>query len=182
MIPTKLAETLKATELRKLVNRYAREANAMLKELYAAGADKLSPAFVNKWRPYLAQHGKRGGFFRQDVSRGTKKDLINRLQNLQYFRESMKSPEEIEDEAQETAEQFGLNDPEKLADLFRLVEQGFNSLSYKIGSDDMFKIVAERLNDGQSAEEIEQEIKDAAEMAENGDEFISIFSAGGKWL
>lgn len=182
MIPTKLAETLKATELRKLVNQYAREANAALQELYTTGTDKLSPAFVNKWRPYLAQHGKKGGYFRQDTSRGTKKNLISRLQNLQYFRESMKSPEEIQGESKETAEQFGLNEPEKLADLFRLVEEGFNSLAYKVGSDDMFKIVAERLNDGQSADEIEQEIKDAAEMAENGDEFISLFSAGGEWL
>lgn len=182
MIPEKLAETLKATELRKLVNQYAREANAALKELYTAGADKLSPAFVNKWRPYLAQHGKKGGLFRQDVSRGTKKDLISRLQNLQQFRDSIKSPEEIKDEAQETAEQFGLNDVNKLVDLFDLVEQGYNSLAYKVGSDNMFKIVAERLNKGQNREKIEQAIKDAAKKAKNGDEFINTFSERGEWL
>lgn len=173
---------LKRSELQKIVKDYSQQANAKLTSLREAGADKLSRSFTSKWKPYLEQHGTKKGNFRTGVSRATKAELIERLENLQAFRRNVKSAEEIMDEAEETAEQFGLDSVEDLQTLFDLVNYGYDSLAYKIGSDDMFKIVSERLNSGQSAEEIKEAIDTAASLAESGDEFIQDFSEGGNWL
>ena len=177
-----LLSTLKRSELQKIVKMYTQEANVKLANIREAGADKLSKAFMSKWNPYLEQHGTKKGNFRTGVSRATKAELIERLQNLQQFRKNIKQANEILREAEETAEQFGLDNVGDLQTLFDLVNYGYDSLAYKIGSDDMFKIVSERLNAGQTAEEIKQAIDTAASLAESGDEFIQDFSEGGNWL
>ena len=182
MLTKSLAETMSKSALQALVKDYSKQANVQLTELHESGADKLSISFTQKWGAYLSQHGTKRGKFRTGVSRATKAELVERLLNLQKFRQNIKDPEQIQAEAEKTAEQFGLDNTDDIAELFELVKYGFDSLAYKIGSDDMFKIVTERLNAGQTADEIKEAIDTAANLAENGNEFVQEFSEGGNWL
>lgn len=183
MIPTHLAKDLTVKQLKALVSEFTKEANIVLTEVRARGGENISPSFVEKWTPYLKEHGtKRGAKFKAGAAKATKKELINKLQNLQKFKKQYKNLDKLEEEAEQTAKKLGLQNTEQLSKLFELVKHGYDSLAYKIGSDDMFKITTERLNAGQTPEEIEAAINSAAEKAENGDEFVNLFSEGGTWL
>lgn len=183
-------ERMTVKDLRKLVSEMSMEANVKLRELRESGADKLSLAYRVKWAPYLEKYGtKREKLFRRDTSKDTKKVLLEKYYNLQKFNK-IPSPKQIKRDAERNARRSGIftgdkptgEDVEKWAQIIELMKYGYQSLAFKVDSETMEKIIEERLDKGQSSEEIKATIDNASYLALDGDEWLDFFSEGGEWL
>ena len=195
MLSEKLAMTLTEEQLRDLIKMQGARANKNLSKIrkpYTGGKNKvdingvtyadLSGAFVKKINPYLKKHGTKGGNFVLSPKEGTRKtELVTELLNIQYFNEKIKSPSDIISRAEKTANDYDI-DITDTGRFWSLVKHGFDSVGYRVDSDSILKIVSERMRAGQSGRGIKGAITRAARMAESGDDFISKFSKGGKWL
>lgn len=182
MLSEKLAKTLSEKQLKQLIKMQGAKANKNLRGIKAANVENLSGAYVTKTAPYLQKHGTSRGAFRVRYGKNESKDnLIQALLNIQYFNEKIGSAEKVKERAQETADKFGI-DIEDTQAYWRLVRYGFNSVGYRIDSDSIMKIVAERMRHRQTERGIKSAITRAANLAENGDDYLTHFSQGGKWL
>lgn len=185
-------ERMTVKELRKLVSEMAADANIKLRELRETGANKLSLEYRIKWAPYLQRYGtKRDKLFRRDTSKDTKKVLLEKYYNLQRFNK-MPSPEQIKRDAAKNARRSGIfggdtgdltqEEIEYWAKIIELMKYGYQSLSFKVDSETMEKIIEERLDKGQTPEEIKAAIDNASYLALDSDEWLDFFSEGGEWL
>ena len=186
MLTEKLAKTLTEQQLRQLIKEQGATANRRLTSLYSHGLQKQSGAFIVKTSPYLKKSGrtnKKGQqVFQTSMSKtATKEQLITNLLNIQYYNSYIGTAAKVKKKAKATAKRYNI-DIENSAEFWKLVEYGYNSVGYKIDSDNIQKIVAERLRRGQSTKAIKAAITRAAKQAANGDDFISKFGGGGRWL
>ena len=183
MLSEKLAMTLTEKQLRQLISMQGKTANKNLRSIRTEKVENLSGAYIKKTAPYLNKYStKSGKNFRVSMpSNASKKQLVNALLNIQYFNEKIGTAEKVKAKAQHTADEYGI-DIEDTAKFWDLVRAGFDSVGYRVDSDSILKIVSERLRNGQSARGIKVAITRAANAAESGDDFISKFSKGGKWL
>lgn len=195
MLSEKMAATLSEEQLRQLIKMQGKRANknlAKIRQPYKSGKNKvdidgvtyadLSGVFTTKVNPYLKKHGTKQGTFILSPKSGTKKsDLITELLNIQYFNEKVGTPAEIIRRAENVSNDYGVDVTDQVR-YWDLVRKGFNAVGYRIDSESIMKIVAERMRAGQTDRGIKSAITRAANMAESGDDYISRFSKGGKWL
>lgn len=186
MLTEKLAKTLTEQQLRQLIREQGTKANRRLISLYTHGLEKQSGAFIVKTSPYLTKSGrtnKQGQqVFKTSMPKNaTKEQLITNLLNIQYYNSYIGTALKVKKKAKATAKRYKI-DIEDTREFWDLVKYGYNSVGYKIDSDNIQKIVSERLRAGQTAKTIKQAITRAAKQAANGDSFISKFGGGGKWL
>ena len=186
MLTEKLAKTLTEQQLRQLIKEQGATANRRLTSLYSHGLQKQSGAFIVKTSPYLQKSGrtnKKGQqvFQTSMPKNATKEQLITNLLNIQYYNSYIGTAAKVKKKAKATAKRYNI-DIENSAEFWQLVEYGYNSVGYKIDSDNIQKIVSERLRRGQSPKAIKAAITRAAKQAANGDDFISKFGGGGRWL
>lgn len=183
--PEKFLRGLTEKQLRQLISKEAKAANVNLQDIRESGAADLSGAYITKIEPYLREKGtKAKQAFRQRYLKSTSKaELINALQNLQYFNRYIGTPEQIREKAREQSERLGV-DPEELPEFWNLVKWGYQHLAFKVPSDQIQKIITNRMRGGQSVSSIKSAFRTAAE-AENGNDFIDRFQRGRgrqRWL
>lgn len=186
MLTEKFAKTLTEQQLRELIKKQGQTANRRLSSLYQKGLTKQSGAFITKTNPYLQKSGrtnKKGQqVFKTSMPKNASKDeLVKNLLNIQYYNSFIGTAAKVKKKAGATAKRYGIN-PEDTTEFWKLVNAGYQSVGYKIDSESIQKIVAERMKRGQTAKTIKAALTRAANQANNGDDFISRFSAGGKWL
>lgn len=186
MLTEKLAKTLSEQQLRELIKQQGKTANRRLASLYTKGLEKQSGAYIIKTAPYLTKEGrtnKKGQqVFKTSMSKtATKDELVKNLLNIQYYNQYIGTAARVKKKAKSTAARYGVTLNETSA-FWNLVQYGYNSVGYKINSDMIQKIVSERMAAGQSARAIKAQITKAANAASSGDDFITRFSGGGKWL
>lgn len=182
MLSEKLAATLSEKQLRSLLSMQSKKANTILKDIRTTGAAELSGVYTKKYIPYLEQYGTKSGTFRQRQAKTTtKKELITQLLNIQYFNENIISSQHIKELAQEQASRVGI-DVTELKAFWQLVKQGLDASGYRVDSEDMVKIVSERMRAGQSVSGIKAAITRAAKKAKNGTEYITKISEKGRFL
>lgn len=181
--PEKFLKQFSNKQLRQLIRETAKTANAKLADIRTTGAAELSGAYITKIRPYLHQHGtKKTEKFKQLYPKGTdKQTLITALQNAQYFNSYIGDSEQLQREAEQQAERLNI-DIEDTREFWALVNWGYKNLGYRVDSDSLQKIIAERMRAGQTANGIKRAFSYAQNIAENGDEFINNFSKRGRWL
>ena len=195
MLSEKLARTLSETQLRQLIKMQGAKANKSISQLGKLYKPKnapdnakpveikeLSGVFAIKTEPYLKKHGTTAGGFKLTPAKdATKQELIDELLNIQYYNEKIGTPAQIIARAERTANDYGV-DITDTAEYWRLVRKGLNSTGFKIDSGSVEKIVAERMRAGKTERGIAISIGMAAKKADNGTDFITRFSGGGKWL
>ena len=186
MLTEKLAKTLSEQQLRDLIKQQGKTANRRLSSLYAKGLEKQSGAYIIKTAPYLQKDGrtnKKGQqVFKTSMPKtATKDELVKNLLNIQYYNTHIGTAARVKKKAQSTAKRFGVS-LDETREFWKLVQYGYNSVGYKIDSDMIQKIVSERMRAGQSPTAIKGQITRAANAASSGDDFISRFGGGGKWL
>ena len=186
MLTEKLAKTLSEQQLRELIKQQGKTANRRLTSLYTKGLEKQSGAYIIKTAPYLQKEGrinKKGQqVFKTSMPKtATKDELVKNLLNIQYYNQYIGTAARVKKKAKSTASRYGVTLNET-STFWKLVQYGYNSVGYKIDSDMIQKIVSERMNAGQSARGIKAQITKAANAASSGDDFITRFGGGGKWL
>ena len=182
MLSEKLAATLSEKQLRDLIKIQGKKANVNLRGIHSAQVETLSGAFVSKVEPYLLKNGTAKNEFRVRYNKQTpKKQLITALLNIQYFNEHIGTAEQIKKRAEETAKKYKL-DIEDTSEYWKLVRAGFDATGYRVDSDSIMKIVAERMRAGQTSRGIKTAITKAAKAANDANEYITKFSKGGHWL
>lgn len=186
MLTEKLAKTLSEQQLRDLIKQQGKTANRRLTSLYTKGLEKQSGAYIIKTAPYLKKEGrtnKKGQqVFKTSMPKtATKDELVKNLLNIQYYNQYIGTAARVKKKAKSTAARYGVTLNET-STFWNLVQYGYNSVGYKIDSDMIQKIVSERMTAGQSARAIKAQITKAANAASSGDDFITRFGGGGKWL
>lgn len=186
MLTEKLAKTLTEQQLRQLIREQGTTANRRLMSLYTHGLEKQSGAFIVKTSPYLAKSGRvnkkgRTVFQTSMPKNATKEQLITNLLNIQYYNTYIGTAAKVKKKANATAKRYNI-DIKDSAEFWKLVEYGYNSVGYKIDSESIQKIVAERMRRGQSPKGIKAAITRASKQASSGDDFVSRFGGGGRWL
>lgn len=186
MLTEKLAKTLSEKQLRDLIKQQGKTANRRLTSLYNKGLEKQSGAYIVKTSPYLRKSGRTNKHgqqvFKTSMPKNASKDeLVKNLLNIQYYNTHIGTAARVKKRAQMTANRYGVS-LEETREFWQLVQYGYNSVGYKIDSEMIQKIVSERMRAGQSARAIKGQITRAAKLATSGDDFISRFSGGGKWL
>ena len=186
MLTEKLAKTLSEQQLRELIKQQGKTANRRLTSLFNKGLEKQSGAYIVKTSPYLAKSGRTNKHgqqvFKTSMSKtATKDELVTNLLNIQYYNQYIGTAARVKKKAKTTASKFGVSLKET-SEFWNLVQYGYNSVGYKIDSENIQKIVSERMRAGQSPAAIKAQITRAAKAATSGDDFISRFGGGGKWL
>lgn len=186
MLTEKLAKTLTEKQLRELIRQQGTKANRRIQSLYRQGLENQSGAFIVKTSPYLKKSGRTNKAGQQVFKTAmpktaTKEQLVTNLLNIQYYNTYIGTATNVKRKSKKTAKRYGI-DVSDTAKFWQLVKYGYNSVGYKIDSDMIQKIVSERLRAGQSAKAIKSAITRAANAADNGDDFLSKFGGGGKWL
>ncbi len=186
MLTEKLAKTLTEKQLRQLIREQGAKANRRITSLYRQGLQNQSGAFTVKTSPYLQKAGRtnKAGqqVFKTSMPKNaTKEQLVTNLLNIQYYNTYIGTAAKVKKKAKATAKRYGV-DITETAEFWELVKYGYNSVGYKIDSGMIQKIVAERIRAGQSARAIKGQITRAANAASSGDDFISKFGGGGRWL
>lgn len=186
MLTEKLAKTLSEQQLRDLIKQQGKTANRRLTSLYNKGLEKQSGAYIVKTSPYLAKSGRTNKHgqqvFKTTMPKNASKDeLVTNLLNIQYYNQYIGTAARVKKKAKATASKYGVSLKET-SEFWKLVEYGYNSVGYKIDSESIQKIVSERMQAGQSIAAIKGQITRAAKAATSGDDFISRFGGGGKWL
>lgn len=186
MLTEKLAKTLSEQQLRDLIKQQGKTANRRLTSLYSKGLEKQSGAYIVKTSPFLQKDGRTNKHGQQVFKTSmpktaTKDELVRNLLNIQFYNQYIGTAARVKKKAKATANKFGVSLKET-SEFWALVQYGYNSVGYKIDSDMIQKIVSERMNAGQSARSIKAQITRAAKAAASGDDFISRFGGGGRWL
>ena len=186
MLTEKLAKTLSEEQLRQLIKQQGQTANRRIRSLYKHDLVQQSGAFITKIEPHLRKSGRvnKAGelVFKTSMPKNaTKNELVKNLLNIQYYNAYIGTAARVKRRAKATAKKFGV-DLSDTKTFWKLVNYGFNSVGYKIDSDSIQKIVSERMRAGQSSRAIKAALTRAKNRAESGDDFISKFSGGGKWL
>lgn len=186
MLTEKLAKSLTEQQLRELIRQQGKTANRRLTSLRKKGLENQSGAYITKTSPFLKKSGRtnKAGqqVFKTSMPKNaTKDELIKNLLNIQYYNTHIGTAANVKKKATRTAKKFGI-DIEDTQKFWDLVKWGYNSVGYKVPSDALQKIISERMRAGQSPKAIKAALTRAANLAENGDDFITRFSSRGKWL
>lgn len=186
MLTEKLAKTLSEKQLRDLIKIQGKTANRRLTSLYNKGLEKQSGAYIVKTSPYLRKSGrtnKRGQrVFKTSMPKNASKDeLVTNLLNIQFYNHYIGTAARVKKKSEKTAARVGI-DVKDTVEFWELVEHGYNSVGYKIDSDNIQKIVAERMKAGMPPASIKAQLTLAAKAAQNGTDFITKFGKGGLWL
>ena len=184
MLTEKLAQTLTEEQLKKLIKKQGAKANRNLINIRKKGADKFSGVMQTKVEPYLRKHGRqsKNGLVYPTATRGkSKQALVNQLLNIQYFNTYIGTASKILEKASKMAKEYNI-EMDDVTRLWDLVEQGFQSVGYKVDSDVMIKIVRNRIRAGQNDKTIKNALREAVEKTDNATDMLTHFSEGGVWI
>lgn len=170
-------------QLIEMIKKEGKEANLRIDRLKSLGLYEDNQVIQLKWNAYLksSQYGTKSGKFSIATEGRTRQQLMTQYINIRNFLAGKTTVSETREQLKTQASRLG-SDVSNVSRIYRIYNKIGGSSLGSISSDIILRIITERVNAGQSDDEIIDSYDRALENANTMQELLRDFSDSFKYF
>lgn len=181
-IKANLIQSWTSEQLVEMIRKEGHIANQRISSLKKSGYYELNQVIQLKWNAFLktTEYGTSSGFFSLKTDGKTRQQLMTQYTNIRNFLSSRTSIQATKEQLRQQADRLE-TDVDNVSRVYRLYNQLGLPRDYQ-DSDLVLNIISERVNNGQSDDEILSAGEMAINSATTAKAFLKEFSENAKYF